>query len=193
MDELEGNVDNRTNILACALQLFAWRGYDAVGVQEIVDMAGITKPTLYHYFGSKRGLLDTLVSEQLGELFDALDRAALDDGDLSLTLGRIVAAYFDYARSHRPFYRLQLSAWFAPPDSELFGALSHSFQRQHDLLEGVFAAGARGGIRGREHAVPAIFLGLINAYIGLALTSYAPLEEDLVYSVVHHFLHGILG
>ena len=30
------------------------KGYDAVGVQEIVDTAGITKPTLYYYFGSKR-------------------------------------------------------------------------------------------------------------------------------------------
>ena len=40
-----------------ALELFAARGYDAVGVQEIVEAAGMTKPTLYHWFGSKQGLL----------------------------------------------------------------------------------------------------------------------------------------
>src|SRR5215211_7966667 len=58
---------NRALILDRALGLFAARGYDAVGVQEIVEAAGVTKPTLYHYFGSKRGLLEALVAEHAGE------------------------------------------------------------------------------------------------------------------------------
>jgi TetR/AcrR family transcriptional regulator len=58
-------MDNRSALLTHALQLFAARGYDAVGVQEIVEAAGITKPTLYHYFGSKRGLLDTLLAKEV--------------------------------------------------------------------------------------------------------------------------------
>ena len=53
-------MDNREAILSEALHLFYVRGYDAVGVQEIVDAAGVTKPTLYYYFGSKKGLLETL-------------------------------------------------------------------------------------------------------------------------------------
>ena len=54
-------MDNRENILTCALELFYQRGYDAVGIQEICQAAGITKPTLYHYFGSKYGLLEVLL------------------------------------------------------------------------------------------------------------------------------------
>ena len=77
-------MDNRSNILACALQLFASRGYDAVGVQEIVEAAGITQPTLYHYFGSSRDLLDTLLSEQWAELFEAVEQATIYDRDLPL-------------------------------------------------------------------------------------------------------------
>ena len=53
-------MDNREAILSEALHLFYVRGYDAVGVQEIVDAAGVTKPTLYYYFGSKKGLLESL-------------------------------------------------------------------------------------------------------------------------------------
>lgn len=48
-------MDNRERILQCALELFYAKGYDAVGVQEIAQKAGITKPTLYYYFGSKYG------------------------------------------------------------------------------------------------------------------------------------------
>ena len=40
-------VENRELIMQCAKTLFYSKGYDAVGVQEIVDRAGITKPTLY--------------------------------------------------------------------------------------------------------------------------------------------------
>ena len=54
-------MDNRAEILNAALDLFHARGYDAVGVQEIVERAGVTKPTLYYYFGSKLGLLKSLL------------------------------------------------------------------------------------------------------------------------------------
>ena len=56
-------MDNRMNILQKALQLFYEKGYDAIGVQEIADAAGVTKPTLYHYFGSKYGLLEAVARE----------------------------------------------------------------------------------------------------------------------------------
>ena len=51
--------DTRAELLARALDLFAAYGYDGVGVQQICDAAGVTKPTLYHHFGNKRGLLET--------------------------------------------------------------------------------------------------------------------------------------
>jgi AcrR family transcriptional regulator len=37
-----------------ALPLFTACGYDAMGVQEIVDAARIKKPTLYYYLAAKK-------------------------------------------------------------------------------------------------------------------------------------------
>ena len=59
--------NNREKILLCAQRLFFEKGYDSVGVQEIVDTAGITKPTMYYYFKSKQGLLACLLEEGEGE------------------------------------------------------------------------------------------------------------------------------
>ena len=71
-------MDNKELIKKSALDLFYARGYDAVGVQEIVNTAGITKPTLYYYFGSKRGLLENLIQsgyQQLeDEILDAINK-----------------------------------------------------------------------------------------------------------------------
>jgi AcrR family transcriptional regulator len=47
----------RELLLAAANRLFAERGYDAVGVEDIGAAVGIAGPALYHHFGSKVDLL----------------------------------------------------------------------------------------------------------------------------------------
>jgi len=69
--------DNRLIILQTACQLFSEQGYDAVGVQEIIATAGFTKPTLYHYFGSKQGLLDAILAHYLLPFNQQLTRPTL--------------------------------------------------------------------------------------------------------------------
>ena len=110
-----GGMDNRSLILHCALALFSARGYDAVGIQEIVEAASVTKPTLYHYFTNKRGLLDCLLETHFSEMFVGLYQAADYHGDLTLTLENIARSYFSYAKENPAFYRMQLSLYFAPP------------------------------------------------------------------------------
>ena len=107
-------MDNREKLLACALDLFAKRGFDAVGVQEVAEAAGVKKPTLYYYFGSKSGLLQTLLTENFAALFDEVEKAAEYQGDVGNTLRRVANIYFNYARRNPKLYRMQLSMWFAP-------------------------------------------------------------------------------
>ena len=186
-------MDNRTTILSKALELWSERGYEAVGVQEIVELAGITKPTLYHYFGSKRGLLEALIDERSAALRDALAVAAEYHGDLVRTLESVTRAYFNFARNEGPFYRMQLGFWFAPPQSDEHAAVLARNLGQHAALERLFeaAAGDHGNMRGRHRAYAATFLGMINTYIGLWLNGYATLDDQLVYQAVKQFQHGI--
>jgi AcrR family transcriptional regulator len=188
-------VDNRAGILSNALQLFAARGYDAVSVQEIVDATGIAKPTLYHFFGSKEGVLTALLTEHFSEQYDLVKRATDYQGDLPLTLNRLASVYFQYASDHRQFYRLQLSLWFAPSGSTAFKAVARLHEKQHQLIENVFAQAVadHGNMRGRQRAYAATFLGMINTYIGLVLNGYADFSDELTYQAVHQFMHGIFS
>ncbi len=188
-------MDNRSNILACALRLFTSRGYEAVGVQEIVDAAGITKPTLYHYFGSKLGLLEALLEEHFSQLHEQVEKAAAYKGDLPLTLNKLAATYFRFAKEHSTFYRMQLAMWFAPPDSDVHRAVFKFDQALHQLVETMFvhAAQDHGNMKGRHQAYAATFVGMVNTYIGLALNGYAQLDDQLVYKAVHQFMHGIFS
>ncbi len=186
-------MDNKAVLIDCALRLFAARGYDAVGVQEIVEEAGITKPTLYHYFGSKRGLLETLLAQYFNPLNAQVREAAAYHGDLPLTLKRITQTCFAYARRNPTFYRLQLALWFAPKDSEGWQVVSRFNQEQFEIVENLFSLAVKdhGNMRGRQRAYAATFTGMIHTYIGLALNSLTQLDDTLVEQAVHQFQHGI--
>jgi TetR/AcrR family transcriptional regulator len=188
-------MDNRTNILRCALRLFATRGYDAVGVQEIVEAAGVTKPTLYHYFGSKLGLLETLVVTYSSKLIAQLKVATVYQGDIHKSLNEIMDAYFEFAERNRLYYRFQLAMWFSPPYSELHKTISPINEQQREMIESIFLAAVEqhGNMRGRHSAFAATYLGLINTYIGLYLNGYVELSDEIKYKAQQQFKHGIFS
>lgn len=188
-------MSNREMLLNCALQLFAARGYDAVGVQEIVDAAGIQKPTLYHYFGSKNGLLNALLEENFAPLFAELEPAMVYAHDVKTSLESIASVYFSFSQKTSLFYRFQLALWFGAPDSEPYKAVAGYQQRQLSLLEGLFyeASLDHGNMKGREKAYAATFLGMVNTYASMGLTGSVSLEPPFVYQAVHQFMHGIFS
>ena len=188
-------MDNRQQLIDCALTLFSQRGYDAVGVQEVAEAAGVTKPTLYHYFGSKRGLLDALLNQEASILFSKISAAAEYHGDLVITLENLSKAYFKAAKEDSAYYRMQRVMFISPPESEANQAIQPYMQEQAALLEEVFvkAAEDHGNLRGRHQRYAAGFLGEINALIGLYLNNKLDLAGETVYQLVHQFMHGIFS
>jgi TetR/AcrR family transcriptional regulator len=186
-------MDNRQNILDCAMGLFARQGYDAVGVQEIVEAAGITKPTLYHYFGSKNGLLKALLERGCSPMLESIRAAAAYQGDLPLTLRKVAGAYFTFAEQNPAFYRLMLGLWFAPQDSEGFQMVKDWNASQNQVLETMFNLAERdhGNMRGRQRIYAASYLGLVNTCVMLILNGYVDVKEPFVDRIIHQFEHGI--
>lgn len=70
----------RDRIIHEATRLFAMRGYARTSVREIVEAAGVTKPTLYHYFGSKGGLFEAVVEHYVGRWAAEMEAAVAGEG-----------------------------------------------------------------------------------------------------------------
>lgn len=70
------SVDRRRQLIAAAAELFAARGYDAVGVEEVAAAVGVTGPSVYRHFGDKQALLAEVVLTGLADL-EARSRSAL--------------------------------------------------------------------------------------------------------------------
>lgn len=186
-------MDNQTTLIDRALDLFASRGYDGVGVQEICDAAAVTKPTLYHYFGSKRGLLENVLTRDLDPFSLNLAVATDYQGDLPLTLERIAVCHFDFAIRRPVFYRFYLALSFAPRESEAGQVFSEVNRFQFELIENVFlkAVSQHGNMRGRHQAYAHSFIGLVNTYVRLGLNNLMHLDASTAHLAMHQFQHGI--
>ena len=104
-------------ILQSALTLFSERGYDATSVREICTASGITKPTLYHFYGSKEGVYRALVDGALDRMRVDITRALEEDGSLADRLRRLTLAYFDSTRREPDMARFIAALIHGPPSS----------------------------------------------------------------------------
>ena len=190
-------MENRDNLLKCALDLFTLNGYDAVGVQTICDAAGITKPTLYHYFGSKSGLLNTLLAEELNPFLAQLESAA---NYRSRHHGHALSGGADVFQ----FWPSKTAPLSLLPVHVVRTARQRSFQ-SHAALQRTPAKLAGEPVsprprwitatcRGRQRTYAASFLGMVNTYtLWLALNGFSELDENFVRSLLHQFMHGIFS
>ena len=188
-------MSTKEDLLDAALQLFSSLGIEATSTQAVCDVAGVTKPTLYHYFGSKRGLIDAVLQLHFRPFIETLNHAANYQHDLTRNLEWVMKAYFNYARTNPVFYRLQLAMRSAPAQSEAYQAIKPWQEAQTGCLEALFRAAEadHGNMRGRARTYALSLLGMINAYILESADAGNLLTDQTVFQAQHQFMHGIFS
>lgn len=102
-------------ILSTALDLFATRGYDATSVREMCEAAGITRPTLYHFYGSKDGVLRALIASGFKQFRAIAVQGLVSPGTFRERLKSIARLIFEAARTQPSLWRFIHSVMWAPP------------------------------------------------------------------------------
>ncbi|MFF7380930.1 TetR/AcrR family transcriptional regulator [Streptomyces massasporeus] len=74
----EGSTQKRAAILTAARELFLSDGFDRTSVDAVAARAGVSKRTVYDYFGDKQTLLQAVV-DGVGESLVSTIRRILDD------------------------------------------------------------------------------------------------------------------
>ena len=189
-------------ILNEALELFSAKGYEGVSVSELTEAAGITKPTLYYYFGSKEGLfeavcqshytqLNTLVTENT--VYSPKPRSYFED--VFMTLTNITAAYFSFAKENEIFYRIVLANLSLPRFSPVFEIVKKYHFTQFEVIDNMFRdmAETHGNLKGKNKTLAWSFIGTINSYISLSFSgiSAQALNDKIIKELVRQFMHGI--
>jgi AcrR family transcriptional regulator len=71
--------DARRAILDATEALLIEQGIDAFSMRRLVERCGYTAPTIYHHFGDKKGLLETLLEERFQQMIDVVRRVKRSD------------------------------------------------------------------------------------------------------------------
>jgi AcrR family transcriptional regulator len=99
---------SRRRLLDAADELLSAEPSSALSLREVCARAGVQLPTLYHFFDSKRGLLDALASRGFDRLAGSLDR--IDETAPLAALARAWDAHLAAAREHPALYVLMYGA-----------------------------------------------------------------------------------
>jgi AcrR family transcriptional regulator len=180
------------HIARSAAKLFAERGYDATSVREIVEAAGVAKPTLYYYFRSKEGLAQALLTVPLTALVATLRMLVTTESDPIRCAERVLEANYDFCRDDPDRARFISSLLFGPRRSEVAGELEPFKADLFGWTESAVRRLAETGLIGREQvdACCATFRGLIMVSTLDYLFGDRPLGQDLGRRQLNQILHG---
>jgi AcrR family transcriptional regulator len=150
-------------MLRVAERAFSERGYHAASVDAIAEAAGITKPMVYAYFGSKEGLYRACMREARTRLFETLAENVdgADPPDQQLWHGLL--AFFEFVRDRPDSWAVLLGEVTAGTGP--FAADGAEIRREIAVLVGELLRRAAEE-EGRPPGSPEIAAQLARALIG---------------------------
>ncbi len=175
-----------------AARLFAARGYDATSVREIVEAAGVTKPTLYYYYGSKEGLAQALLTQPVSALIAALEREA-EHGDPETAPAAMLEANFAFCRDNPSRSKFLYALFFGPLGCSLAAEVARfaeAMDRLWDAVASRLAAAGRIPLS-RVDRCSASLRGLVIVYTAEYLYHGHFLEPGLGRILVADLLSGL--
>ncbi|ASR01199.1 TetR/AcrR family transcriptional regulator [Gordonia rubripertincta] len=109
--------DRREQILSCAMKLFEKRPYSEVSTSDIADEAGIRRPLIHHYFGTKRELYLEVVRRL--SYVPAVAVAGVRGDTLDERIDSSIARWLDVAWRHRNLWVSTITLESAGADTEV--------------------------------------------------------------------------
>lgn len=127
-------LDREHQILRAASVEFGTQGYAATSIASIAAKAGISKPLIYNYFGSKEGLFIACLEWAGSILADEIERIARGDS-IGIERGILtLAGIFATLEPHPHIWKLFFDP-SAPTTGAVGGAIAHYTQRISKLAD----------------------------------------------------------
>jgi len=93
----------RIQLLDAASEVFAAKGYHAAAMDDIADVAGVSKPVLYQHFPSKLDLYLALLDQSCDRLVEVVEEALAATEDNADRVIATVAAFYEFVSSTSSF------------------------------------------------------------------------------------------
>jgi AcrR family transcriptional regulator len=159
--------EREQQIIAAAVDEFAESGYAGASMVVIARRAGISKPLIYQYFGSKDGLYLTCLHDVAGALLERLEVAELSVDDTVASRVYALQAVFEALEPQRSAWQLLYDT--TKPTTGPIAAAADDYQARTAALA---ASGSERFLRSRglgdaldASALTAVWMGLVNSLV----------------------------
>lgn len=100
----------REQVMSAALELFATRGYFNTSIPDIVRESGVSTGSIYHHFGDKEGVADTLFNTIVERMEQAIEDIRKSYGTTHDRCKDIMALLFSIAEDEPELMNFMLYA-----------------------------------------------------------------------------------
>lgn len=76
----DAHLDTRQHLIETGQRIMAGKGFTCVGLNEVLQTAGVPKGSFYHYFKSKEQFGQSMLEDYFDYYLAAVDRIFADDG-----------------------------------------------------------------------------------------------------------------
>lgn len=135
----------RQLLLDAALAVIGDKGYSAATVDEIVEVAGVSKGVAYYHFKSKADMAASILEEGMGILVEEFERSAADAPDAPTALTGMIERFATTIYENRSFGRFFVAELWREGRA-WSNAMRGYEQRLLQVIEGQLARGQVEGI-----------------------------------------------
>ncbi len=177
--------EKKRTILLSANELFGRHGFKKVSVDEIAERAGVSKVSIYTYFGNKQGLISELVASAFRVRKQAIEDLVGSDLSFPEKLQGLIAQKSDASGSYSQEFMEQIFShpeWQDQPTDEL-----------DDLVERLLDQGKSEGHVSRNASTRAmrVYIDVFRAGTESMPETLAELPPDELHQIITMFFHGL--
>lgn len=132
-----GKQDKRKIVLEAAMVVFSRKGFHDARVDEIAELAGVAKGTVYRYFESKEEILKEIIKGNNHRLVEGLSAIFKKEAHILELIKEAIAFYVEFFESNKDLYKILTHApWILKEVNEYFynSIISHLHMIRRRIL-----------------------------------------------------------
>ena len=193
--EIQEEKGTKEKIFNTAARLFAEKGYNGVSMREISEETGLSKPTIYYYFGSKEGIYKELIHAGLSHGTTEFEEIIEKNISIKQKLIEIVKIRFKQGIEFPEFAKFILGLFIASEKLPFLDELTEEAEKSRLDFVKLVQEGINSGEFGQSadpDLAAEIFLGTIIHYLWKQVNSQETiLSDQLAEEIVELLFKGL--
>lgn len=178
--------------MMAGIRVFSQKGFDAARMDEIAQLAGVAKGSLYYHFKSKSDLFATIVVEGISDLQDRMNQILSREDSVRVIIEELVSVNLEICRSFPELVDLIMHEQYGGLDQEAGLHIQQKKQSYIRSISDLLEEGMQEGllISGDSLSLAAAILSFLHTYYKTADSRGVPFS-NITHEVSNWIMKGL--